>query len=546
MISPRLLFAFGIALGLIVLRSGPVLAQEDIEIRLADGSCRYIDRPAESRGHNWILYFKGEAAPRTVPKRGTCIGRECCTGAPRPDARAAPTPSLGPISGRISIHGSNTIGAKLMRDLISRFGFLRGASVDFRQTAPEEHDIILSRGSETGTITLHSHGSNEAFTGLTQGKAIIGMSSRAINPEERTALEEKYPGVVMASRESEHVIALDGLAVIVHENSPARYVALTLDQIAGIFSGEIRDWAVILGGRHAPIVVHSRNDDPRTQSGTFVSFREMVLRPRNRQLAATAIRHENGDRLSEEVAQDKNAIGFIGLAYIREDTHAVPIAVGCGMSHRPTSFGVKTGVYPLSRSLYLYTLGTPQNPLALAILDFAMSEAAQDVVRQAEFIDQNIELEDQPSKDRWLRAVETNPDPRATTPEIQAIMQNLRRHAGRTQRASINFRFTFGSDDLDPKALADARRLATYLRSPQMRGRRWQLVGFADSDGSFEWNLELSRRRAVAVGRVLARERIPIRPENYDAYSWLAPIGCDNDDIGKTLNRRVEVWIDNP
>ena len=68
----------------------------------------------------------------------------------------------------------------------------------------------------------------------------------------------------------EHVVALDGITVIVNPASPI-YV-LTLPQLKQIFTGKVDNWKK-LGGPDQKIHLFIRNAD----SGTYVFFQKHVL-----------------------------------------------------------------------------------------------------------------------------------------------------------------------------------------------------------------------------------------------------------------------------
>jgi phosphate transport system substrate-binding protein len=440
-------------------------------------------------------------------------------------AQAVATQSAAPSApaGRTGIHGSNTVGATLMPLLIRKFG-----------AVPEEQSIrILSQKAERGVVELHSHGSGTAFSSLLDGKAVIGMSSRAIKSDEVAKLQTRYGGNMLGP-DSEHVIALDGLAVFVNRRNPAGAKPMTLDTLAKIFSGEISNWSQIDGGQPGPIMVHGRDE----KSGTFGTFEDLVLKPAKKVISPSAKRYESSEQLSDAIEADVSAIGFSGLPYVRNN-QALAIATSCGISHTPSRFGVQTEVYPLSRRLFLYTAGQPSEPLARALLTYAKSDAAQPVVQEAGFIDQRVELEDNADRSRWLQAARENSDPRATKPQVDRFLLD----GQKIQRASINFRFQYNSAELDSKALADVQRLAAHLRNQKITGRQWTLVGFADNRGNYEYNGDLARRRAEAVGNALASAGVTVGPGNFSNHSWLAPVACNDSDAGRALNRRVEVWL---
>jgi len=63
-----------------------------------------------------------------------------------------------------------------------------------------------------------------------QGVSHLGMASRELKDEEKAEMEFK-------------VIAIDGIAVIVHKSSTVK--SLTMEQVKQIFVGELRDWNLV-------------------------------------------------------------------------------------------------------------------------------------------------------------------------------------------------------------------------------------------------------------------------------------------------------------
>src|SRR5262249_47243911 len=262
----------------------------------------------------------------------------------------------------------------------------------------------------------------------------------------------------MLAPESEHPLALDGLAIIVNKANPLNKVAFTSETIAQIFAGEISDWSK-LGGSAGSIQLYARDE----KSGTRGTFDDLVMKPLKRNPAASAKTFEISDELTEAVAKDPGGIGFIGLPYIG-DNQALAIGSNCGISHLPSRFSVQSEVYALTRRLYLYTAGAPHDPISSNVIDFATSDATQPIGREQRFIDQTIEFEDAQLKAKRLEDVGVTTDPRAPGKVVEGMLTEARL----TTRASVTFRFASSSSNLDNKALGDVKRLARLLKSPQM------------------------------------------------------------------------------
>ena len=119
---------------------------------------------------------------------------------------------------------------------------------------------------------------------------------------------------------------------------------------------------------------------------------------------------------------------------------------------------------------------------------------------------------------------------------FDGVMQGLRRSA-------VVFRFEYNSADLDVRAQQDLARLARYLRSSSVAGKRFYIAGFADSNGGWSSNARLSAQRATRVAMELQKVGVAVPRENVFALSYMAPVACNDSAAGQAKNRRVEVWL---
>ncbi|UQY34865.1 phosphate ABC transporter substrate-binding/OmpA family protein [Pseudomonas fulva] len=412
----------------------------------------------------------------------------------------------------LRIQGSNTIGAKLGPALVKGLMQEQGLN-DIRTSVTQENEQAVSALNGAGrkiTVTIAAHGSGTGFTAIGQGSAELAASSRPIKDAENASLSSFGN---MKSRDAEQVIAIDGLAIVLHPDNPIS--ALSTLQLAQIFSGEISDWAQ-LGGRSGAIDLYARDDN----SGTFDTFKELVLGAHGKQLSSKAKRFESSEQLSDSVARDPNGIGFIGLPYVRK-AKAVAIAAGDSQPMMPSVTLIATEDYPLSRRLFLYGPPKRGNPWAEALLQFAQSPRGQAIVAQNGFIAQTVET--------------VNIEPTADMPPAY---QELARNA---QRLSVNFRFQEGSASLDNKAQQDLRRVLDYLRQHDKLQNKVVLVGFGDPKAVSARAELLSKLRAMAVRRELAREGVVMR--EVTGLGDDLPVADNQGDSGRLKNRRVEVWV---
>lgn len=200
---------------------------------------------------------------------------------------------------------------------------------------------------------------------LELGAADVGLSSRRIKYDEAARLARLGD---LRSAACEHVIALDGIAVIVNRANPVG--VLSQDDLANIFAGQITDWSQVPNAGSGPITVLARDD----KSGSDDTFRHIVLD--KTPVAASAKRYEDSSKLSDDVAANVGAVGFVALPQVRS-AKAVAVADGSARPVLPTLLTVRTETYVLSRRLYLYTAATPRTPLALEFAIFADSARAR-------------------------------------------------------------------------------------------------------------------------------------------------------------------------
>ncbi|MGU9815056.1 substrate-binding domain-containing protein [Pseudomonas sp. LF135] len=424
-------------------------------------------------------------------------------------AAPLPVPDQGPA---LRIQGSNTIGAALGPALV--MGMMQHQGVQAVHSEPgdganEQRVIGKTRQGRTVTIEVAAHGSSTGFAALKNLSADLAASSRPIKDSELVDLE---PLGDLKSPEAEQVIAIDGLAIILNPKNPLN--TLNTEQLAQIFNGEVDTWEA-LGGIGGPIHLYARDD----QSGTYDTFKELVLRLRGKPLAP-AKRFESSEQLSDAVSQDAQGIGFIGLPYVRQ-AKAVAIVDGDSQPMLPLNSLIATEDYPLSRRLFFYLPPSSHNPWAKAVVDFTQSSKGQAIVAANGFIAQQVQ------------AISVEP-----RPSMPADYQAIAREA---QRLSVNFRFEEGSASLDNKARQDLQRVVAYLKSHDKLDKQVTLVGFGDAKNDPQRAALLSKLRAMAVRRELVRNGVVLR--DILGFGAQMPVAANTADEGRIKNRRVEVWV---
>jgi len=189
------------------------------------------------------------------------------------------------------------------------------------------------------SITVSESGSGNGAKSLINATCDVATLSRPMKNSETKAAQDA--GVLPI----EHVVALDGIAIIVHASNPVSN--LTLEQIRRVYLGEVRSWKE-LGGPDLPIVIISRD----TNSGTYEAFGSLVMQGQ-KLTERTEYVGSNG-AIRERVLSTPTAVGYVGMAFT-EGVKALTVE-GIELSAET----VRGRTYPVSRPLFMYTNGRPK------------------------------------------------------------------------------------------------------------------------------------------------------------------------------------------
>lgn len=426
----------------------------------------------------------------------------------------------------LRIHGSNTIGSKVMPKIVESFLIDKGAfeikRIKETNSLNESIQFRIKGEDRTNTIEIQSHGSSTAFRDIASATCDIGMASRKITPQEIEVIKNVGFGD-LSSTESEITIALDGVAVIVNNQNPINN--LTIEKVTDIFIGKITDWSQI-GGKQGKIKVYSRDNN----SGTYETFKSLVLN--SKELIKDAVKIEDSQELSDEVCKDINAIGFIGIPFIG---NSKPLAIARNGSKPmfPSTFNVSTEEYPLSRRLYLYKPLNKKNSYTEELLEYILSDAGQNIVEEFDIVSLNIKVD----KD-YVKTINSVLENKVVEEKYKELISKVE------GRFALNFIFKSGNYQLENKSTQDLKRLVNFLNRSKYIDRKIVLVGYTDNVGNYENNIELSKERALSVKSNLIdlnnglENRIDVLGMGVEL-----PIASNNTLEGREKNRRVEAYL---
>ena len=302
---------------------------------------------------------------------------------------ADPADDSAPRNTVLRVHGSDTIGAALIGDLLASFLKAEGwTDVNRVPSSGGSSYNVVGRPTPGGKLVgvfVEISNPESALSALDQGFADLAMSSRPIRPAEIRQLSRLGD---LTSPACEHVLALDAIAVITNTANPVE--SLTRQQLKDIYLRRVTSWQEV--GGSGPIHLYARD----AKSGTHAIFQAVVLEDED--LPPDAPRQPDNRSLSDAVAADPRGIGVVALTFAGSN-RVVAISDGKPQPRvtRPTAATIRNGEYPMSRRLYIYTAAAPENALVGRFLAFALGPAGQAIVTKNGFVSPVPELSSAPS-----------------------------------------------------------------------------------------------------------------------------------------------------
>lgn len=219
-------------------------------------------------------------------------------------------------------------------------------------------------------IQVSGGGSGTGIAALLNGTTDICQASRDMKKKEYSLAGEKGIEINRIS------VALDGIAVFLHEDNPVN--ELSFAQLKGIYTGSITNWKEI-GGKDSRIILYGRENN----SGTYAFFKEHVLEDDEysdytQTLPGTAA-------VVNAVSKDANGIGYGGIAWAKGVKYASIRKTDADEAVQPLITSVSDGTYPISRELYWFFNGKPEGEIR-NFVNWALSPEGQKLAEGIDYV----------------------------------------------------------------------------------------------------------------------------------------------------------------
>ena len=233
--------------------------------------------------------------------------------------------------------------------------------------------------NSTVDISVAGGGSGTGIAALINGTTDIANCSRAMKN-----IEKKKAKNTHGKDPQQYIMGLDALAVYVHKDNPLNEI--TIEQLGQIYGedGRITKWSQLgikPNDGHDEIIRISR----QSNSGTYVYFKETVV-PKGKEFKLGSRDLHGSKDVVEIIGNTPSAIGYSGMGYATDHVKMLKVSSKQGqVAYTPNIENVVNKTYPISRPLYMYTLGVPTSRVKTYI-DWCLSDAGQKIIIDNGFI----------------------------------------------------------------------------------------------------------------------------------------------------------------
>lgn len=257
-----------------------------------------------------------------------------------------------------------------------------------------------------GQIIVNTSSTNDAMIRFCNGELDIVQADREPTADEMNACSAANRNPVVMP------IAADAVVVAVSQDNPVLNNA-TLEEIQQLFGGAVSWSQVQPSWPEQPI----NRLLPGMESDTFATFVDVVFSGDQRTPVTSvgARFHDDLNALFTALQNDPYAVGILPASFANRNIGALRIVGINGVS--PTSDNVSSGVYPMSRQLYLisHAAQMQQQQHVAAFLNYYISSAPEQIAALGYYpVDLSV------ARERWLQAAQDLP---TTLPQPEVVTE---------------------------------------------------------------------------------------------------------------------------
>lgn len=230
-------------------------------------------------------------------------------------------------------------------------------------------------------INANGGGTGTGFAALQNNSTEICNASREIKQEERDKVK-----AVTGKDVKEFAVCFDALAVYSNPGNPIKEISV--EELREIWAegGNITMWEQINPAFSGKITLFGRQNN----SGTYDYFREHICGKtpdkKQREFRGGISEMNGSSEVVENVLKTRTALGYSGMGYKTPAVNWLKVSNKKGEpAIEPGADVARSGKYPISRKLYIYTAGEPTGELK-EYIDWILSPEGQKIVEKEGFV----------------------------------------------------------------------------------------------------------------------------------------------------------------
>jgi phosphate transport system substrate-binding protein len=236
---------------------------------------------------------------------------------------------------------------------------IRGSST--LQPLVEQWATTFGRQGPAPSFDIEATGTSEGINDLLEGRTDIAMASRPLDQDE--IQKARKNGLVVRDT----IVARMGIAVVVNRQN--QVTTISVDKLAAIFSGDIRNWQGVGGPDESIVVI-------RKDSGWSPDFfRKRIMG--DKAFIQDAVVADSKEDVVAEVSNRRWSIGVTGMP------EAIPALDRVGLVRMVDGESQQDSTYALSRPLFFFSVedSAPINEF----LSYVTGKKAQEMIAETGF-----------------------------------------------------------------------------------------------------------------------------------------------------------------
>ncbi len=434
----------------------------------------------------------------------------------------------------VQIVGNDYMALAIAPHLLIGFGEQKSAASGFHLLDLNSFEVTYTNAADEdlGTARVRPDAIGNALKSLASQSADFAIVPRRLGDVEvAEMLQNNIDDPRGTNRETS--IGFDAARVILHPSNPLQ--ELEIGDLTKIYSGEITDWGELGGTEGVIKVLYPEQGSGLSEVLNRAFFKHSSTNSRAPYALTVKLRSD----MVKEVRHDPSAIGFSAISE-NVGVKAVGLVGSCGLEYHASPFAIKSEDYPLAQRMFIYSRAQETLPaLVNELVQYVASSAVDFAIDASGHV--SSEIERRPQRVSDINLVGDDQIEGAD----RALVEQLARDLEQFDRLSTTVRFSGQVREFQSKDILELDRLVQYL-GDLPSGTKVAVVGFFGDENTLAENASLSVEWANSVSEAIqsAGEELLSHLEFVNrGYGELSPIACNTDDLGRELNRRVEIWV---